>query len=90
MHPFFDLVERTGLVEKRVAILMGYERTTYAKAKAGIIPVTSKFARRATHALNLLGLRKQDGTPYTVSDLFIMSRLSPVGGESSLAKSEVA
>jgi hypothetical protein len=73
MHPFFPLVERSGLVQRRVAALMGVSEAHFCKVKAGTVPATPKFRRFAAYALDLLNLRRSDGQPYTVSELFLRS-----------------
>jgi len=71
MHPFFDLVERLGLKQRRIAALMGYGDEHFSRVKAGIYPATAKFQRRAIDALVYTGVRQPDGTAYTGADLFL-------------------
>lgn len=87
MHPFFGVVARTGLIESRVAQAMGYHRLHYYKVKGGIVPLTRKFARCGVQALDLLGIRKQDGSRYTLEELFVLPSSSLDRDVSSLVTS---
>lgn len=76
MHPFFEMVERSGIVQKRLAALMGISQEHFSKVKAGKVPATAKFQRQAVNALTLLGFRRPDGLPYEIADLFFSSVVS--------------
>ena len=78
MHPFFDLIERVGLNQNRLAARMGYSEAHFSKVKQGVVPITPKFENRSVAVLGEIGLRKPDGREYDRADLFLPSLV--VGG----------
>jgi len=70
MHTFFAVIEQAGIQQRHLATLMGYASSQITRTRKGERRVTPEFARRATEAIEKIGLRKEDGTVFTESDLF--------------------
>jgi hypothetical protein len=70
MHPLFEIVERRGILDSRVAALMGMTSSGYAHAKLGKRRVQPRHRRAAVEAMRFLEQLRTDGQPFTEADLF--------------------
>jgi hypothetical protein len=74
MVRFFDVMSNAGIRDSFLAERMGYDRAAFSRMKQrppGHIPM--RFAEAGTRVLREIGLRKPDGSPYEVADLFFDS-----------------
>lgn len=67
---FFRLLEERGIRQNHVAARMGYTPVYFTRVKKGIVPLSAEFIRRATTAIEELGLHTPEGLGYTAEDLF--------------------
>lgn len=67
---FFRIVDDAGIRAPALAERMGVSHPVFWRAKAGRVPPTYDFMRRARAALRQIGIRRPDGEYYTVDDLF--------------------
>lgn len=70
MFRFFTVVEDAGVEQKHLANLMDVHPSLFTHIKHGRRVPSLYFMQQAVSALVKIGLRKEDGTPFTADDLF--------------------
>lgn len=69
-YPFFEIVARAGLRQSELSRRMHQHPSIFTRLKNGNARPTYQFMDGAVQALREIGLRKPDGSEYTVDDLF--------------------
>jgi transcriptional regulator with XRE-family HTH domain len=70
MYTFFRVIERAGIEQRHLARLMGVHESQLSAVKTGRRRPDHAFMAAARSALREIGIRQDDGAPYTVDALF--------------------
>jgi transcriptional regulator with XRE-family HTH domain len=76
-YPFFEIIAQAGIKQRELARRMNQDPSVLTHVKNGKTP-SYRFMDGAARALRDIGLRKADGSHYTVDELFFPPLSNPL------------